>query len=820
MRSFQIQTNFTCGEITPVLWGHVDIAKYKNALKTAENCTILPHGPVRRRNGFKYIAEVKDSSAQVRLLRFQFDQDNAYILEFGNNYIRFFKDGAQVLSGGNPYEVVTTYTTAQLYEITYVQFGRIIYLFHSSHAPAQLTWTNDTSWALEDTSFYPITTDESGSKPTTTLTPSAVSGTGVNFTAGANTFQPSDVGRQLKNLVGNGIAVITGYTSVTVVVCDILENFPNTSAISSQNWLLDLSPIVSITPSSSRIGSSSTVTSAAAAFKTGNSDEFIGKYIVVHNGIMKISAVATSTSLTAQIQKGLDAVSATAAWTLENPAWTSTLGYPSVCALHQQRLWAGSTTTYPQRVWASESGIFDSMGIGADSSDALDFDVSNQQVSKITWMANIRGQLVIGTTGSELTIDSGSTTGPITPSSLVQQVRGYNGANLQQAIGLDDQVLYVQRSGRKINAFRYDFQIDNYVSQDLLFLAEHLVDQDGIKEICYAQDPDRNLYAVLNNGELLSCTYIREQEVIAWTKYITDGLFESINTISTGPNDELWVVVKRTINGSTKRYIERLDISTGEERVDGFSDSYLVYSNPKTIASISLANPGVVTANSHGYSNGDLVKIIDTVATDSDGESIAWEGEGVTYKVANKTANTFELTTEAGANVNTTSYSTFVSGNVHKLVSIISGLSHLEGSEVQIKADGASHNNKTVSGGSITLDAASYEATIGLPYTTTIVTLPKEYSLTEGSQQGQQSRWVRPILRLYKSCLPLLNGEMFPARSPVDLMDSAVPLYTGDLICSNLRWTTGFASNLTITVDQPLPFVLLGIFGSIDSGAQ
>ena len=811
-KTLQIQTNFTSGELTPRLYAHVDVAKYKNGLKTATNCMVLPHGPVRRRNGFKFINEVKDSSKKVRLLRFEFDQSNAYILEVGHQYIRFYTDGGQILSGGLPYEVSTTYTQDEVFSLTYVQFGRLLYVFHPNHAPAQLVWTSDASWALSDIQFYPKATSEEGWMPATTITPGATSGTGVTFTAGAiSIFNPSDIGRQIHNLSGAGKASITAYTDTQHVVCTILENFPSTSAIASQSWKVDLSPIVSLTPSGSRIGQMVTLTSAAAAWE-GNHEVALPNYFLINNGVIKTTSVTSTTVLVGEVQKSLDAVTATTNWTAEVPIWSSTFGYPATGALHQQRLWAANTSNNPQRVWASESGILTSFGAGSGDSDALDFSLSNKEVSKVSWMGNIRGQLAIGTTGSEITIDSGTASGPITPSNLIQQVRGYNGSNLQQPVGLDDEILYIQRSGKKINAFSYNFQIDNYTSNDLLFLAEHMPGDTGIKELAYAQDPDRNIYAVLNDGDLLVCTYVKEQEVVAWSRYTTDGSFESINTISTGINDEVWAVVNRTINGSSKRYIERLDISTGEDNTDGFSDCYLAYSSPKTITSITSANPGVVTANSHGFNNGDYIKFIDV-----EGMSGL---TGKTFIVGSSTANTFNILDTNSQSFNTTSLGTFTSGVVHKLVTAVSGLSHLEGKTVQVKVDGAKHPDCVVSSGSITLSQRSYEVTVGLSYNTIIETLVKEYNQGEGSMQGQKVRWIRPVIRLYKSALPTIDGEFLPARAATDKMDNKLGLYTGDAIFGSLTWKDGFSSSLLIETSDPLPMILLGIFGSMDGGSE
>lgn len=943
MKQSIAQTNFTAGEISPRLWAHVDINKYKNGLKTLRNARVLPHGPVVRRNGTKYVKNIKDFAAASRLIRFQYSQSNAYILEFGNNYIRFYKNGGFItksntiingtfdtdltgwtsidsgtgssswsasrllMAGGAsgtggryqqisnldshvtysitytvignttlvqigttagaadiathsrgvgtytdtftppsngivyltlsnsannnatidsisisplaPYEITTTYTTAELFDISYAQFGKILYLFHPNHAPAQLVWESDTSWTLSDISFKPPATEERGTSGLgtgLTLASTAV-GTGVTVTSTNSFFLAADVGRQIVPAKGfPGLATITLFTSTTQVNVAITTAFSSTTAglTGTNAWKLDLSPITSVTPSKVEEGAISILTATTDCWRIAD----IGKYVLINNGVCKIISFTSVTVINALVVKALDALTASTTWSIEETAWdASTYGYPHVGTIHQQRLWMGSNTDKPQTVWATESGIYDSLGTGSRDTDALEFDISLREISSVSWMMGIRGQLAIGCSSGELTVDSGAAAGPITPASIVAQARGYSGSNVQQPVGLNDEVLYVQRSSRKLHAFRYDFQIDNYVSEDLLFLAEHLPGTLGIKEVAYAQDPDRTIYAVLNDGALLVCTYVREQEVLAWAKYTTDGTYESVNTISTGTKDEVWVIVKRNINGSTTRYIERFDSSDGTSNLDGFSDCYLTLSYKTTISNIgapSGSGSTVTTSSAHGLANGDYIKFFDVGGMT--------QLNGHTYTVADVTSTTFTIVnTTTGANLNTASFTAFTSGgNVYKLFTTVSGLEHLQGETVQIRADGGVHTDKTVSSSSITLDRKCYEVTIGLPYETQIETLPPEFNQGTGTQIGQKSRWTRIGLRLYQSIFPLINGFMRPARTASDLTDNKVPLFTGDLIYDAGEQKEGFDNTLSITTTDPQPLMVLGLFGSIEGGQQ
>jgi len=984
------QTNFTSGEISPRLYGHVDTVSYKNGLNTATNCIVTPHGPIKRRNGTKFIARAKSVTSTgnanaIKLLKFQFSSSDSFILEFGDPasgspYIRFYEDGGQVVetadsitgitqaspavvttgsahgltagdnvyitgvvgmteinrpnqpyqvgtvgssttfevkeigggsidstgftaysSGGSVekiYEITSPYDIADIDDLSYVQFGNIIYIAHPSYAPRKLTRVSSTNWTLETMEFSPPPTVELGYEPATTVTPAATSGTSVNFTAGASTWLQGDVGRQIINQSSGetGVAIITSITSATVAVCDIIESFTDTNAIASGDWKLDLSPIADLEVSGVAAGSIVRVYSkypanakgtalsitgitnaSPAVVTTGSShglsagdkvyikdvlgmtemngrtlvartpssttlslydtsgtafnssplttyssggtvqkvftdikqDTFrsadVGKYILINDGVLKIIELVSATEVKCEVLKALSSRDDSGNWTLEEEDWTADRGYPRCVGLYQERLVFGGTASNPTTLYFSETGIFDGFGVGSLDEDAIIIDVSSREVNRINWLANSR-DLVVGTAGSEVTVSAPSASTGLSSSNIELLTRTYHGSETQSPITVGTEILFVQGSTRKIRSFRYDFNIDGYTGDDLTFYAEHLT-EGGIKEISYTKEPDPTIYAVTNNGELLVGVYFREQKILGWSKYTTDGDVENVQVISNGTTDEVWLVVKRVIDGVTHRYIELFDESTGEDRIDGFSDSYLTYSEPKVITGITKANPAVVTSASHGFSNGDRVKIIDV-------EGMT-EVNGKSFLVANKTANTFELTTLQGANVNSSSYTTYSSGGeVHKLVTTITGLDHLEGETVQVKADGAVHTDKTVTDGAIILDNYHYEVTVGLAYTTTIKTLQKEFDIGNGSMQGQKSRFIRPILRVYKSTHPLVDGNLSPSRNASNEMDEAVPLYSGDIQYGTLNWSNN--GQLTITVSTPLPLQLSGIFGSFE----
>jgi hypothetical protein len=691
------------------------------------NAIPLGHGPARRRNGTQYISEVKDSTKNVRLIKFQFSADDAFVLEFGNLYIRFYTSKAQVLDGGSPYEIVSPYTETQVQDLQYVQFGDTMYITHPDHAPRELIRNSTVNWTLQEFTPFPPPTEELGYEPPGTITPGATTGLGVTFTASDSVLLDADIGRQIINTSGNGRAAITAVASATSCTCDIIEDFDDTNPISAGEWKLDLSPIADLTTDGTKVGSIVNITAdlvdTTTAVDTFRSDD-IGKYILMHNGVLEVIQINSASDIDCEVLKSLDSLDETGNWTIETETWTSTRGYPRAVGFFEQRLIFGGTAAEPQSVWMSETGIFDGFGTGSNDSDAIDVDIVSSEVNQIEWIASGR-DLVVGTSGAETTITGSG--GSLTPSTIQLRPRTYHGSNTQQVVTSGSEVMFVQKSGRKVRTFVYNFDIDGYKAEDLTYFSEHYTagTNGTIKEIAYAQEPDSVIYAVQNDGNILAGVFNREQKVIGWSKITTEGSYEQVTTIAEDEEDQVWVVVNRTIDGATARYIEVFDSGDGTGTTDGYSDSYLTYS-------------GVATTT-------------------------------------------------------------------------LSGLDHLEGETVQIKVNGATHADKTVTSGAVTLDVSATTATVGLPYTTTIETLDEDFDVGRGTMLGQRVSWVEPILRVYKSNIPTVDGQTLPQRDPSMEMDEAVDLFTGDLKYSRID-----SPRLTITSSEPMPLMLTGIFGTVE----
>ena len=239
--SSPILTNFTSGELSPRLNGRIDMEKYYNGASTINNFQVLMHGGLQKRSGTRYIAPIKTqtgSNSGARLIPFVFSKTQAYILEFGHNYIRFFKDEGQITSGGSVYEISTTYTAAQIDQIEYVQSADVLYLVHDDHTPRKLSRTGHTSWTISDVDFFDGPYDPANTS-STTLQPSGTSGN-ITITASSNVFVANDVGRsvRIKNGSDWGFAKITGYNSATNVNATVNADMPFAATSANTDWRL------------------------------------------------------------------------------------------------------------------------------------------------------------------------------------------------------------------------------------------------------------------------------------------------------------------------------------------------------------------------------------------------------------------------------------------------------------------------------------------------------------------------------------------------------------------------------------------------------
>lgn len=818
-RSIFSQSNFTAGEFSPRLYSRSDVAKYRNAVKTALNGQVLAHGPFRKRNGTMFVAAAKTVTSaaldNTRLIPFTASDGTAYMLEVGNLYVRFYTNGAQILSGGIPLELVTTYNNASIPDLQYAQFGNSLYITHVGYPPRKIVYTSQLVWSIQTLVFSPPPTKELGSGlPTYSLGSAALGSTTV--TASSAVFSASDVGRQIieTNAGGTGVAIITAFTDTTHVTATVTSIFASTA---SRTGYMDLSPLVSITPSGVRVGSNITLTAAAGAW-SGLVDG-IQKYIIIANGVVKFSNFSSPTVLNGVVLKTLDSAAATTNWTLESEVWSASRGYPKCVTFFEQRVWFSSTPTQPQSLWSSESGIFDGFGRGDSDDSGIAVDVSSAITNPINWMSSSK-VLILGTTEAELTVSA--TNGPISPTNIQQLPNTYFGSNAQTAVKVAHEILFIQRNLKRIRTFLYDYKIDGYRADDLTFLSEHLL-RDTIIRLAYAETPDAQIYAVTATGNLLCAAFVREQDVIGWTKFTTDGQFTDVAKANGSTADEIWVIVERTIGGVLKKYIEVFDNSDGTDSLDSFIDSSLTFSaqtwaNPiatgirfKRPASYTDNTINLLFATGFPFIVNDRIRFTNItdefILNGSIGKVTAIVGTTVSILMDYPPIQTSSAI-EVLLDVNITTIS--------KVSSSFSGISHLEGKTIKVKIDNAEEIDHVVVSGAFTTTFEGSRVIAGLPYDFELTTLPMDISGQGSNPQALNfpMRRIGTNIRVYNSIPPNMNGFDHPYRKPADLMNQAVPLFSGVLDYQGTNWGTD--GLITLTDTSAFPIEISGITGIVE----
>lgn len=502
-----IQRSFTSGEIAPGLRSRADLVKFTTGLAKCENFLVRAQGGVYSRPGFKFIGEVGDSATAVRLIPFSFSTEQTYVLVFQNNTIRIIKNGGFVLSGGLPYEVTTTYTTAQLPYIGFTQSADVMTLVHPDHPPRNLNRLADDNWTLTDINFA-----------STVTAPTGLASVAVGTGAGSYNKTYEYV--------------------VTAVNADGVESLASSST--SIN-----------TPSlSSTAGVKLTWTAVVGAdyyrvYKTTSENTDIYGWIGDSN----------NNEFT---DYNLAPLSSDAPPTDRQP-FNGAGNKPSTVNYYQQRLVFANTTNEPQTVYTTQVANYSSLrkSVPSRDDDAVTFTVAGQQVNEIRHLISLDALILLTSSGAWKVTEGSDQV--FTPSTVGVRAQGYNGASWVKPAVINDSVVFVQSKGSRIRDLNYEYAIDKYNGSDLSVMSEHLFEGYTITDIAYSAEPYSILWCVRSDGVLLGLTYLREHQVWGWHKHTTDGEFESVTTISEDDRDALYTVVKRTINGSTVRYIERLE---------------------------------------------------------------------------------------------------------------------------------------------------------------------------------------------------------------------------------------------------------------------
>lgn len=859
-----IQTNFTAGEISPRLYGRIDLAKYANGAKRLVNAIVQPHGGAERRPGSRFVAPAKHGDRKVRLAPFSFNADQAYILEFGEHYIRLFTDEGRIETpvisnlitngdfasdtggwtdgstggGGISHDAVNGRLNLDVSASGHKAWAEQIVTGDLTPATHALVRFEVYGLPGEQVTVYERSLSDWG--------PLGDFGVGHHVVAVSERPGPpaGDFGIAFRKDGGirptvaqiDNVSVITGPVEITSPYGES-ELFALKFAQSADTlyiahpahppmkllrrghdeWSLEQGEFldgpyldtnsgpVTLTPSHTT-GFSRTLTASDSLFTYDD----VGRAVRLQHGSTWGWAV-------------IGGVAATSAWRLG--AWSKRTGWPACVSFHEQRLcWAGEKDN-PQAFRASRSGDFQNMAPseadGAVLDDhALNYVIGANQVNAVRWLSSTRS-LVLGTTGGTWPVRANSLDDPLTPSNIqIKRANTYGSADIQP-LDVGDIVLYVSPAGRKIRELGFLFERDNFAAPDLSILSEHIT-ESGIVQMDFAQEPSGVVFAARADGVLLGLTYEREQNVIAWQRHLLGGSYaggapnvESVAVIpspQTGES-EVWLAVARDVGGASVRHIEFF--APGPKSTDTVQDTYFVdcglsYDDPRSISGATAADPVVLTVPGHGFSNGDLVDIADISGMN--------ELNGRRFTVASAASDSFALEGENGS-----THGTYVGAGVaRKAVTEIDGLDHLNGETVDLLADGAAIGTAVVVGGVVALATPASRVHAGYGYVTDIETLGLEAGGTDGTAQGKTKRIHHVMLRFHRTG----SAKVGPDSGRLELVPmtdaeaSVTPaLFSGDV---EVAFGGGFSTTATVLVrqDQPLPLTLLAIMPRVETATR
>lgn len=739
-----IYPTFARGEVSPLMFGRVDIEPYSSCLDKCRNCVVRPFGVVSRISGTEYITNAKGRS---RLLKFVFSAKDSYIIECGAGYFRFFNNGAYIVNNDQtPYEIVNDYTEAELASIQYVQLDDVIKLVcrddaNNANKPKELIRRAGNDWVFRDVDFVctPFLDENTSS---TTITPSATNGD-ITLTASADIFSSKHVG--------------------------------------SYWWLNKTKEVDGITK----------------------------------QGFVKITSYTDARHVGANVQWTLSGTEATKQW--GEGAWSDYRGYPSAIGLMDGRLYYGRTPYAPRNIYGSHPYGYEDFTPAIDNEDdgAINIELatnSSGDGSDIQWLVGANF-ILSGTYGNEFVV-KGSGDASITPTDVSARARSNWGSENIQPITIGSFIHFVQRTGKKVRQFVYDYYLDSYKAVDVSLYSEHLL-ESPIVDIAYQKSPDSILWCLREDGKLAGLTIEPDQQVQAWhLMEYENAQIESIETISSydGLYDELYMIVKKNINGQEVRHVERIQnpITPDVQAKCWYVRDGLAYNAFKKTDGITLTLSGVsgnitATASDEVFSSsmvGRRIRLVD--------ENMDVLGE------ATITGYTSETSVNAVVNKKFPT-GTLTGGTWGISVQTISNLSHLIGEEVQIFADGAVQAPKTVdNNGAVLMELDAFYIIAGLKYQSYIRLMPLEGGSQNGTSTGKLKRVNELSMRVWKTSgvrvgKDLNSLETVKFRDTKTEMGLPQPLYTG--IISNIKYNQGWVwdANITIEQSEPLPMNILAV---------
>jgi len=747
-----LQRSFSGGELAPELYGRLDLDKYQAGLAECLNFVVLPHGPVQNRAGFSYILQTKYNDKQSNLIEFSYSTDQTYILEFGNQYIRFHTNGGTLLETGQ--------------NITGITNAGIGVLSYSGTDPVNGDWfyISGISGMTELNGRYVIVSNVNAVANTFELTdlrgaPINTSGYAAWSSGGtiakvyeisspyleADLFNihyvqsadvltlvhPSYEPRELRRSTATTFALSTisfvptvsapTGVSAAATVGTGTDSFTYVVTTVSSDNLEESVASTATTPITNNLttsGNYNTITWSAA---TGAI-----RYNVYKNRNGLYGYVGQTEGLTFKDQNITADVTRTPPQA-QNP-FSGAGNYPGAVSYFEQRRCFAGTNNKPQNMWMTRSATESNLNysIPTQDDDAIALRIVSREVQRIRHIIPLT-ELILLTSGGEWKIST-QNSDALTPSSVTVRPQAYNGATNVQPVVTGSSAIYVRNQSGRIHDLNYNFEINGFKSSDLSLVAPHLFDAYSITDMTLTRTPYPIVWVTRSDGVLLGLTYMPDQKVFAWHQHQTDGLIESCAAVAEGNRDVLYIVVKRVIDGITVRYVERLS----DREFEAIEDSFIVDS-------------------------------------------------GLTYDSTPTTS--------------------------------ISGLYHLEGETVVALADGAVVKDLLVTNGKITLPQSASLVHVGVAYTSRIKTLPISFdgpALGQGMVKNINSVKIRVYRSSNIKAGPSVNNLRQYKQRTTEPYGTAPNWVTDEVeIIVDPSWNNG--GQIVVEQDDPLPLTLLSM---------
>lgn len=520
------QKSFTGGELSPALYARNDLAKYSVGLKTLKNGFVRAEGCVSNRAGLELVCEVKNSNSKVRIIPFSFNTEQTYIIELGDKYARFIKDGGQIIDPEelSLVEIETPYSQDDLFNIKFAQNADVLTLCHNNYEAAELSRNSHYDWALETINFKPQI-----------LPPEEITGSWTGGSENLNVYK---------------------YV-VTAVKNNTYEESTRSEAVSitgeyEASW-----------------GVSEYITINFSAV------EDAAEYNV-YREVNGVYAYVGTTSNTTFVDNKIEPDLSSTAPVYKNPFENG--NNPACINYFQQRKIYGCLKDNPQQVVASQTATNNNFNISRPlaASDSINVTLSEREVNEIRHIIALN-DLILLTSGGEWKLNGSDGTFAAS-SSIVASPQSFYGCSHVPPVVSGNMILFAQSGGSVIRDLGYTYVSDSYDGEELSIFANHLFEGKQVVDMAYAKEPYRILWCVMSDGSLNALTYNKKQEVAGWHRHETKGAFESVAVVRENFEDVAYFVVRREINGETKRFIERMATRIVDETQNGiFLDCSLKY---------------------------------------------------------------------------------------------------------------------------------------------------------------------------------------------------------------------------------------------------